>query len=166
MNALTELEAWQAIARGGPVMAALALISILLYQNVVITLVTVYRIRLNKIKSILKSSDDRVRDRNLKAFRNWLKGRLKIAGMMIAAAPLLGLLGTVMGMLSTFQSLATRAGQETANQVADGVSMALITTQTGLTIAIPALFMVYWIQRIAQKREAEYLEFHGKQNFA
>lgn len=152
-------------------MLALAVVSFLLYRNVFVTLVTIYRINLPR----LAENDPRLTaqlpsaprrgavDRVIRTYRGWLRDRQRTAGMLIAAAPLLGLLGTVMGMLTTFESLATRAGEQTANQVADGVSMALITTQTGLTIAIPALFMLYWIQRISARREAEYFEFQGRQ---
>src|SRR5690606_3715075 len=56
---------------------------------------------------------------------------------LVAAAPLLGLLGTVMGMLTTFSGLALATAGRTVDQIAEGISVALITTQTGLIIAIP-----------------------------
>ena len=71
---------------------------------------------------------------------------------------MLGLLGTVMGMLHCFHGLSLQAGHETARLVADGVSRALITTQTGLTIAIPALFMMQLIRRITEKQDQGILE--------
>ena len=73
--------------------------------------------------------------------------RLTIVRMMVAAAPLMGLLGTVIGMLFTFDGISKGAGSETAAKVAEGISQALITTQTGLMIALPGLFMVLIIQR-------------------
>ena len=78
---------------------------------------------------------------------------MKFTHALIIAAPLLGLLGTVTGMLHSFHGLSLQAGHETARVVADGVSRALVTTQTGLTIAIPALFINQWIRRITQKQE-------------
>jgi len=66
----------------------------------------------------------------------------------------MGLLGTVMGMLQTFMGIATSGGTETAGVVASGISEALITTQTGLTIALPGLFVVMMIQRQKQGLEA------------
>ncbi|MGA0369272.1 MAG: MotA/TolQ/ExbB proton channel family protein [Kiritimatiellia bacterium] len=56
-----------------------------------------------------------------------------------AAAPLLGLLGTVNGMIETFQATAVMSG-ETGQQIADGISRALLTTQFGLVIALPGVF--------------------------
>jgi biopolymer transport protein ExbB len=73
----------------------------------------------------------------------FLEKGLPILAVSAAAAPLLGLLGTVMGMLETFESLSQRA-QETATQVSGGVRFALVTTQAGLMVAIPAIFIIQW----------------------
>jgi biopolymer transport protein ExbB len=66
---------------------------------------------------------------------------------LVAVAPLMGLLGTVMGMLTTFQGIATSGGNQTVDMVAKGISTALITTQTGLMIALPGLFLTLIIRR-------------------
>ena len=76
-----------------------------------------------------------------------LDRRVIFVSMLVAAAPLLGLLGTVLGMLQTFLGISTSGGTETAGVVAAGISEALVTTQTGLTIALPGLFVVMLIQR-------------------
>jgi biopolymer transport protein ExbB len=61
-----------------------------------------------------------------------------------------GLLGTVTGMLATFGALATGSGgDKTMALVASGISEALITTETGLVVAIPGLFLRYrLVQRL------------------
>ena len=65
---------------------------------------------------------------------------LKVMKVCVAAGPLLGLFGTVTGMLDTFGALATGSGGEkTMSAVAKGISEALITTAAGLMVAIPAL---------------------------
>jgi len=56
----------------------------------------------------------------------------------ISVAPLLGLLGTVMGMIETFRVI-TDFGVGNPNLTAEGISIALLTTQAGLTVAFPAL---------------------------
>lgn len=67
-----------------------------------------------------------------------LERYLGVLGTIVSVSPLLGLLGTVTGMIQVFQVVASQgAGQATA--LASGISEALITTATGLTIAIPAL---------------------------
>ena len=83
-----------------------------------------------------------------------IEQQLKYVKCLVAVAPLLGLLGTVLGMLQTFFGIAT-SGVETATVVASGISEALVTTETGLTIALPALFMVMFIKRQTHQEEAK-----------
>jgi biopolymer transport protein ExbB len=66
---------------------------------------------------------------------------------LTAAAPLLGLLGTVMGMIRTFQAVGGTG--DLAGGVASGVSCALITTEFGLMVAIPGVFGAARIRRLA-----------------
>ncbi|MEN6576814.1 MAG: MotA/TolQ/ExbB proton channel family protein, partial [Phycisphaerales bacterium] len=73
---------------------------------------------------------------------------LRVMGVCVSSAPLLGLLGTVTGMLATFGALASGSGGEkTMGLVAQGISEALITTETGLVIALPGLFFQYQLSR-------------------
>jgi biopolymer transport protein ExbB len=81
--------------------------------------------------------------------------RAKFVNTLVAAAPLLGLLGTVLGMLQTFFGISTSGGSETASVVASGISEALVTTETGLVIALPGLFIVMLIQRQRHNLEAK-----------
>jgi biopolymer transport protein ExbB len=88
--------------------------------------------------------------------------KIILLSVLVTVAPLMGLLGTVIGMLSTFKALASNAGQ-TVDMVADGVRVALITTQTGLIIAIPGYILLYAIL----KRRNEYIVFLSQlENFA
>jgi biopolymer transport protein ExbB len=80
--------------------------------------------------------------------------RLAFLSTLIAAAPLMGLLGTVIGMLGTFAAIALGGGSETAGMVAAGISEALITTQTGLFIALPGIFLALIIRRRKHSVEA------------
>lgn len=67
--------------------------------------------------------------------------------ILIGVAPLMGLLGTVTGMLSTFRGMSTGGGADTVDLIAGGISEALITTQTGLIIAIPAYIISYLVMK-------------------
>ncbi len=69
-----------------------------------------------------------------------LEKYLNTLGTVAAVAPLLGLLGTVVGMIRVFTEI-TVQGTGNANALAGGISEALITTATGLAVAIPALVM-------------------------
>ena len=68
-----------------------------------------------------------------------LQRGLPALATLVGGAPLLGLLGTVMGMINIFKAVAT-GGSGINETLAIGISQALITTATGLIIAIPALF--------------------------
>ncbi|MEM7516512.1 MAG: MotA/TolQ/ExbB proton channel family protein, partial [Planctomycetota bacterium] len=73
---------------------------------------------------------------------------LKVMKVCVSAAPLVGLLGTVTGMLSTFGALSSGAGgDQTMSMIAEGISEALITTMTGLVISLPGLFFQYFLTR-------------------
>ncbi len=67
-----------------------------------------------------------------------LDDRHAAIAVLAAVAPLLGLLGTVLGMVETFQVIAD-FGTGNARALAGGISVALVTTQTGLLVAIPGL---------------------------
>ena len=71
---------------------------------------------------------------------------LTALGTIAAIAPLLGLLGTVIGMIDVFAEIQV-AGNANNQALAGGISKALITTATGLTIAIPALACHRYFQR-------------------
>lgn len=73
--------------------------------------------------------------------------RIAIIRALIAALPLMGLLGTVGGMMATFSSM--RVG----SAVGEGVSQSLLTTQYALTLAVPALVFELWIQRALRRVE-------------
>lgn len=77
---------------------------------------------------------------------------LRVMKVCVSASPLLGLLGTVTGMLATFAALATGGGgDQTMGMVASGISEALITTETGLVFAIPGLFFQYKLARESEQ---------------
>ena len=86
-----------------------------------------------------------------------LRSYMRVIEATVQIAPLLGLFGTVIGMISAFQALQT-AGSETDPAVlAGGIWVALLTTAVGLAIAIPAAFVNYWLDgRI--EREKEHIE--------
>lgn len=63
---------------------------------------------------------------------------------MISSAPLLGLLGTVIGMVKTF-AVIMQFGIGNPHMMAEGISIALLTTQAGLTAAFPAMLFHNWL---------------------
>ncbi len=68
-----------------------------------------------------------------------LESQMILLATAVSGAPFLGLLGTVWGVMETFSGVAS-AGSANLAAMAPGVSAALITTVTGLLVAIPAMF--------------------------
>jgi len=81
--------------------------------------------------------------------RRPLRRNLSVVAVLAGIAPLLGLLGTVTGMITTFNVISI-FGTGNARAMAGGISEALITTQSGLLVAIPGLFMSnFLVRRVA-----------------
>ena len=68
----------------------------------------------------------------------------KVLTIAISGGPFLGLLGTVVGVMITFASIAA-AGDVNVNAIAPGIAAALVATVAGLAVAIPALFGYNWL---------------------
>lgn len=102
---------------------------------------------------IAQKNYDEFRDymqvRMMKSMRYMEQGN-HIIMVMAAAAPLLGLLGTVTGMVSTFEVI-TLYGNQNPVLMADGISEALISTQSGLLIAFPLTLLK---QRLDERIES------------
>ncbi|MBL0318067.1 MAG: MotA/TolQ/ExbB proton channel family protein [Alphaproteobacteria bacterium] len=80
-------------------------------------------------------------ERSLESIQSHMKG----LEFVTQAAPLLGLLGTVIGMVHAFAVIAASGNKVDPSMLAEGIWQALITTIAGLVIAIPALAMQYWL---------------------
>lgn len=76
-----------------------------------------------------------------------LQQNITFLQIMINTAPLMGLLGTVLGMLTTFYGIALGGSESTTSIVASGIQVALITTQMGLVLAIPGYFLTYFLKQ-------------------
>lgn len=68
-----------------------------------------------------------------------IEHRLSYVALIGTVSPMVGLLGTVQGMVASFQTIATSPTQPKPSDLAQGISMALVTTLVGLFIAIPAI---------------------------
>ena len=84
--------------------------------------------------------------------RPHIRRHLSVIAVLAAVAPLFGLLGTVTGMITTFDVIAL-FGTGNAKAMSGGISEALITTQSGLLVAIPGLFMSAFLVRRANRLE-------------
>jgi biopolymer transport protein ExbB len=80
---------------------------------------------------------------------NQLRRHLRLFNGISQVAPLLGLLGTVMGMIMSFNAIAASAADGQREMMAAGIAQALITTAAGMLVAIPALLAyLYFLSRV------------------
>jgi biopolymer transport protein ExbB len=75
-----------------------------------------------------------------------MSSNLQVLRVLVPMCPLLGLLGTVAGMLEVFDAMAAR-GSADARSMATGVSEAMICTLSGLAVSITGLYPVYYFRR-------------------
>jgi len=87
-----------------------------------------------------------------------MTANMPLLRVLVPLAPLLGLIGTVSGMLEVFDSMALR-GSADARSMASGVSHAMICTMTGLAVSITGLYPAHYFQSRA-KHETELLADH------
>jgi biopolymer transport protein ExbB/TolQ len=137
MNAISDM-----FNRGGPMMYALLALSLILYTRIFHVLLALRR-RRRELQGAAGSLTPPALRRNQAEVREYFGAQRIVLGSLIAAAPLLGLLGTVNGMMRTFASLGESAGQKSMEGLAGGISEVLVSTESGLAVAIPALLLVY-----------------------
>ena len=97
-----------------------------------------------------------VRQRLLSISRDDIQANLPVISTLVALCPLLGLLGTVTGMIEVFNVMAVTGGGD-AKSMAGGVERATIPTMAGMVAALSGLFANTYIQRVAD-REQELLQ--------
>lgn len=84
-----------------------------------------------------------------------MERRLVMLDAIVTIAPLLGLLGTVTGIIQSFNVLAALEGLASPQALSVGIAEALITTAAGLIVAIPAMAVYHWINSIIDRRVAD-----------
>jgi biopolymer transport protein ExbB len=75
--------------------------------------------------------------------------------LIATIAPLIGLLGTVLGMIQAFQALQEAGSAVDPSILAGGIWEALLTTAAGMAVAIPASVLLSWIESIAEREQAQ-----------
>ena len=80
-----------------------------------------------------------------------LRGGMRALELIAAVAPLLGLLGTVFGMIEAFRALEQAGSQVDPSLLSGGIWEALLTTAAGLSVAIPALAAFHWFDRSLER---------------
>jgi biopolymer transport protein ExbB/TolQ len=154
----------QNISKGGFVMWPLIALALILFYSII-------RVWLHMVKMkrqqhpIGNDADPQDISSWVARRREWLlhlDRRLRFVRILTGAAPLLGLLGTVVGMLKTFRGLSVRQSAETMNLVAQGISEALITTETGLTFGIAGTLLLFFIGEYRKRLIAAFEGFENR----
>ena len=140
------------IAQGGIAMIAIMVLSVVLYGRCFQLMLDLWSSRrlLQKTPAATREQAQLFRQRQVALQQNFRHQRAAL-GAMIAAAPLLGLLGTVTGMERTFSTLAN-SGTKSLEGLAGGVSQVLVATESGLAVALPAMLLVYLAHRQTQRQ--------------
>jgi biopolymer transport protein ExbB len=97
--------------------------------------------------SLLREELARFATAQLEQLRGWLRALEVIA----ALSPLLGLLGTVLGMIQAFRALELAGAQVDPSILSGGIWQALLTTAAGLGIAIPVVLVHSWLERRVER---------------
>ncbi len=101
---------------------------------------------------------EQIRTANVSRVSGMLNHNVALIQSLVVLCPLLGLLGTVTGMIEVFDVMAI-SGSGNARSMASGVSRATIPTMAGMVGSLSGVFVVTWLQRTA-KRRTELLEDH------
>lgn len=98
--------------------------------------------------------DETVREEVARAGAQWLerlRGGLRPLELIGTLAPLLGLLGTVLGMIEAFQQLESAGSRVDPSVLSGGIWVALLTTAAGLSVGIPAVAASTWLERTLER---------------
>lgn len=148
------------IAQGGPVLYGILLLCLLLWSLILERLWFYYR-ELPALRAQIAAQWQQRSERH-----SWTARKIRIAvigqhrqatrqylsavGILIAVCPLMGLLGTVTGMISVFDVLAV-TGTGNARAMANGISQATIPTMAGLVVALTGLYFRTRFHRISER---------------
>ncbi len=110
------------------------------------------------LQGILQASKEGIEDLNRVATRlgslelNQMEKGFRTLSFLGNTAPLLGLLGTIIGMIKAFMVIEQAGGQVDAQALAGGIWEAMLTTGVGLAVAIPVLLLLHVLESMADKR--------------
>jgi len=166
------VDAWSSIldflVMGGNVLFLIGLLLLVMWLLIFERLFYLYSGHRKMVRAVIEAWEQRserrswearrIRDLMISEVRVKLESTLGLIAACVALAPLLGLLGTVTGMIEVFQVMAI-AGSGNPRMMAGGVSKATIPTMGGMVAALSGLFISVWLNRKAAS-EVELLGEH------
>jgi biopolymer transport protein ExbB len=161
MNSIREF-----LDTGGQVLVAIAgvicLMWLLIFERLFFYLRSYNSVKKNIIETWLNRHErhswnaEQIRTAYVSRATEMLNENVKLIQSLVVLCPLLGLMGTVTGMIEVFDVMAI-SGSGNARSMASGVSRATIPTMAGMVGSLSGVFVVTWLQRKA-KRRTEQLE--------
>lgn len=143
---------------GGPVLGLIALVTLVMWGIIFDRLFYLQSVHPQAVAQALRAWEaraerrswyaQRVREQLISMVSQGLEQNLWLIKSLVALCPLLGLLGTVAGMIEVFDVMAV-AGSSNPRSMATGVSKAMITTMAGMVAALSGIFMNVYLQRRA-----------------
>ena len=168
VNALNSLQ--QFLNQGGPVLLAIMVLAFFLWAFIFERLAyyqVAHKPMLRRLRGEWTERSDKSSWR-AQAIRDELVSQVKlnssqnvdIIKMMVALAPLLGLLGTVTGMIEVFDKMAL-SGSSNARDMAGGIFKATIPTMAGMTVALSGMFFPSFFERKSRSETAKFDDLLG-----
>jgi biopolymer transport protein ExbB len=143
-------------ALGGPVVNWIFIACVLMWAIVIERIFYFRRVLPAEAKRLLDQwmsrtnrqtwSSQQIRRAMISKLNSGMSANVQVLRVLVPMCPLLGLLGTVGGMLEVFDSMAAR-GSADARSMASGISEAMICTLTGLAVSITGLYPTYYFRR-------------------
>lgn len=172
MNALADVLSIEGVRQfiqaGGPVVAALVLVGLLLWTLIFERAWFYLRVRPRLLAELEQRWDARadhaswkarhVKQRMISEARLQLRGSLPVIKALVALCPMIGLLGTVTGMIQVFEVVAVQ-GSGNARAIASGVSAATLPTLSGMVLALSGIYPMARFDAIV-KRSTRALNDH------
>ncbi len=152
------------IELGGDVLYAIAFVLFLMWTLIIERLWYFYRVYPGQAKATIENWETRadttswyakrVREQLISETNVGLTRNIGVIKALIAICPLLGLMGTVTGMVSVFDVM-TYSGSGNARAMAAGVSMATVPTMAGMVAALSGVYFGTWLEQKAATRTEE-----------
>ncbi len=153
---------------GGDVLFVIAIVTFAMWSLIIERIIYLHSGHRVDLASVLKIWHDRpehkswyahrIRESLISQVSLKFNQPLLLIKALVAVCPLLGLLGTVTGMIDVFEVMAI-SGSGNARAMAEGVSKATVPTMAGMVAALSGVFMSTWLQRVAI-RERQLLSEH------
>lgn len=107
----------------------------------------IYQAHLQGVEDLLRTAT-RIGSQELQR----MERGFRTLGLLGDTAPLLGLFGTITGMIKAFMVIEQAGGKVDAQALAGGIWEAMVTTGMGLAVALPILFLLHWLEGLAARR--------------